>query len=68
MAYLCLVRAGYQWDYVFDWTILKHQQSGTVPRPPAAPRPEAVAGEGEEQQDPNYGRYASAEYGWGRTQ
>lgn len=26
-------RDGYQWDYVFDWTILKHQQNGTVPRP-----------------------------------
>jgi casein kinase 1 len=47
--------AGYQWDYVFDWTILKHQQSGTVPRPPAAIKMEAVGGEGEEQQDPNYG-------------
>jgi hypothetical protein len=25
-------KEGYQWDYVFDWTILKHQQS----RPQAA--------------------------------
>lgn len=24
--------AGYQWDYVFDWTILKHAQNNTVPR------------------------------------
>ncbi|GIL54302.1 hypothetical protein Vafri_9875 [Volvox africanus] len=48
-------REGYQWDYVFDWTILKHQQSGTVARPAAAPRVENVGAEGEEQQDPNYG-------------
>lgn len=35
-------REGYQWDYVFDWTILKHQQTGTVPRAavPVAGRPE----------------------------
>lgn len=46
---------GYQWDYVFDWTILKHQQSGTVPRAQVAPRPDAAGGEQEEAQDPNYG-------------
>jgi casein kinase 1 len=45
---------GYQWDYVFDWTILKHQQNGTVPRPqPALPSREAE--EGEQPQDGNYG-------------
>jgi casein kinase 1 len=48
-------RAGYQWDYVFDWTILKHQQSGTVPRPAPVARPEPAAGEGEEAADPAYG-------------
>ncbi|MEW5314822.1 MAG: hypothetical protein WDW38_006291 [Sanguina aurantia] len=33
-------REGYQWDYVFDWTILKHQQSGAPPRPlPRAAEP-----------------------------
>lgn len=37
--------AGYQWDYVFDWTILKHQQSGSAPRAMAPPRPEAPADE-----------------------
>ena len=37
--------AGYQWDYVFDWTILKHQQSATTGRP-AAPRLEAQQGGG----------------------
>jgi hypothetical protein len=31
------VREGYQWDYVFDWTILKHQQTSRLP---TAPRPE----------------------------
>lgn len=34
---------GYQWDYVFDWTILKHQQSSTSA---AAPRPLPVRPEG----------------------
>ncbi|KAG2486551.1 hypothetical protein HYH03_014852 [Edaphochlamys debaryana] len=48
-------REGYQWDYVFDWTILKHQQSGTVPRPQPAPRPEPGADEGAEAQEANYG-------------
>ncbi|KAG2446529.1 hypothetical protein HYH02_008516 [Chlamydomonas schloesseri] len=48
-------REGYQWDYVFDWTILKHQQSGTVPRPAPVARPEPAAGEGEEAADPAYG-------------
>lgn len=35
------VGAGYQWDYVFDWTILKYQQSQQAARPavdPAAAR------------------------------
>ncbi|GAX74642.1 hypothetical protein CEUSTIGMA_g2090.t1 [Chlamydomonas eustigma] len=27
-------REGYQWDYVFDWTILKHQQTAQRPLPP----------------------------------
>lgn len=32
---------GYQWDYVFDWTILKHQQtSSSRPLPPPGPAPE----------------------------
>ncbi len=52
---VCSTHPGYQWDYVFDWTILKHQQSGTVPRPQVAPRPDAAGGEQEEAQDPNYG-------------
>jgi len=26
--------AGYQWDYVFDWTVLKHQQTSQRPLPP----------------------------------
>jgi len=25
-------REGYQWDYVFDWTILKHQQTQQIQR------------------------------------
>jgi hypothetical protein len=34
------VREGYQWDYVFDWTILKHQQTS---RMSSNPRPEGAA-------------------------
>jgi len=34
--------AGYQWDYVFDWTILKHAQNSTVPR--TLQRPDTGAG------------------------
>lgn len=39
-------REGYQWDYVFDWTILKHAQMSNTPNPPAlrAARPEGAAG------------------------
>ena len=35
--------AGFQWDYVFDWTILKYQQTKNhaVPRPDAAPAAQA---------------------------
>ena len=35
--------AGFQWDYVFDWTILKYQQTKNhaVPRPEAAPAAQA---------------------------
>ncbi len=36
------VSAGYQWDYVFDWTILKHQQSASRSRPLS--QPEGAAG------------------------
>lgn len=38
--------AGYQWDYVFDWTILKHQQSSSAARPL---RPEGAPGPSEQQ-------------------
>jgi hypothetical protein len=37
--------AGYQWDYVFDWTILKHQQNASSTRP--MPRPEGAPGPSE---------------------
>ena len=30
-------RAGFQWDYVFDWTILKYQQAAQ-PRPALPPQ------------------------------
>ena len=35
--------AGFQWDYVFDWTILKYQQTKNhaMPRPDAAPAAQA---------------------------
>ena len=29
--------AGYQWDYVFDWTILKYQQTQQAGRPAVDP-------------------------------
>lgn len=37
------VHAGFQWDYVFDWTILKYQQTKNhaVARPDAAPAAQA---------------------------
>ncbi|XP_078432020.1 casein kinase I-like 5 [Wolffia australiana] len=37
------IREGFQFDYVFDWTILKYQQSQTTNRPS---RPAAAAGAG----------------------
>jgi hypothetical protein len=36
-----LSHAAYQWDYVFDWTVLKYQQSQASRR---VPRDPAVAG------------------------
>lgn len=30
---MCLASSGYQWDYVFDWTILKYQQLQQNARP-----------------------------------
>lgn len=36
---------GFQWDYVFDWTILKYQQSQTAARtPPLQSAGDATAG------------------------
>jgi hypothetical protein len=29
--------AAYQWDYVFDWTVLKYQQTQASRRPPREP-------------------------------
>lgn len=39
----CFDFAGFQWDYVFDWTILKYQQTKNhaVTRPDAAPAAQA---------------------------
>jgi hypothetical protein len=31
------VCAAYQWDYVFDWTVLKYQQSQATRRVPRDP-------------------------------
>ena len=36
-SHLALALAGYQWDYVFDWTILKYQQTQQAGRPAADP-------------------------------
>ncbi|GFY80468.1 casein kinase 1 [Actinidia rufa] len=35
------IREGFQFDYVFDWTILKYQQSQIATPPPRAPGPGA---------------------------
>ncbi|PSS36419.1 Casein kinase 1-like protein [Actinidia chinensis var. chinensis] len=35
------IREGFQFDYVFDWTILKYQQSQITTPPPRAPGPGA---------------------------
>ena len=46
-------RTAYQWDYVFDWTVLKYQQSQAtrrVHREPGAIGPGGGAGEEEEEQ------------------
>lgn len=40
---------GFQWDYIFDWTILKHQQTqgmGGVPRPLSSSRPSGAVDSG----------------------
>jgi hypothetical protein len=36
-------KEGYQWDYVFDWTILKHQQTARPTSVPDAPGPPGEA-------------------------
>eukprot|EP00798_Chlamydomonas_sp_ICE-L_P017066 gene17066-23358_t len=41
-------KEGYQWDYVFDWTILKHQHNAAPQAMPRAPDA-GVAGQPEEQ-------------------
>ncbi|XP_010512404.1 PREDICTED: casein kinase 1-like protein 10 [Camelina sativa] len=33
------IREGYQFDYVFDWTILKYPQSGSISKPRPNPKP-----------------------------
>ena len=38
------IREGYQYDYVFDWTILKYQQTQALTRPSAGPALGAGAG------------------------
>jgi casein kinase 1 len=45
-------KEGYQWDYVFDWTILKHQQTARPTSVPDAP--------GEADADDSRGATASA--------
>ena len=41
------IPAGYQYDYVFDWTILKYQQTQSQMRPPAGPGGLEGGGEGQ---------------------
>lgn len=36
-------RPGFTWDYVFDWTILKYQQSGSRPASSRAAEPAPAA-------------------------
>jgi hypothetical protein len=38
------IREGYQYDYVFDWTILKYQQTQAAGGAPPPPPPPPVAG------------------------
>jgi len=38
------IREGYQYDYVFDWTILKYQQTQALTRPAPAPAVGAAPG------------------------
>lgn len=38
------IRAGLQWDYVFDWTVLKYQQSHISRTPPALDAGAVAAG------------------------
>jgi len=45
------IREGYQYDYVFDWTILKYQQTQALTRPSAGPS--AQPGTSGEQVDGN---------------
>jgi len=41
-------KEGYQWDYVFDWTILKHQQTRPLPPPTTTDAHGTGGGTGEE--------------------
>lgn len=45
----CGLCAAYQWDYVFDWTVLKYQQTQASRRPPREP---AAIGPGKDDHDP----------------
>ena len=50
------IREGYQYDYVFDWTILKYQQTQALTRPSAAlgqGQAQPQAGTSGEQADPD---------------
>lgn len=46
------IREGYQYDYVFDWTILKYQQTQALTRPTGAGHSQPAAGASGEQGEP----------------
>ena len=46
------IREGYQYDYVFDWTILKYQQTQALTRPTGAGHSQPTVGASGEQGEP----------------
>ncbi|KAL9225180.1 hypothetical protein vseg_001130 [Gypsophila vaccaria] len=50
------IREGYQFDYVFDWTILKYPQIGSSSRPRPATKPALTPGPSAERTDRTVGQ------------
>jgi hypothetical protein len=59
--------AGYHWDYVFDWTVLKHVHNQNLQRQVAPARPDnADAQQQQQQQQQQQPRMGQAEEQWGQ--